>query len=50
MIEVGIGSYGDTAKVHVGGGLDDENFFGGTVFGAVGVAIFLAEGDAEAFG
>ena len=50
VVEVGIVAHGDAAEVHVGGGLDDDDFFGGAVFGAVGVAVFFAEGDAEALG
>ena len=43
VIEVGVGTYGNAAEVHVGGRLDDDNFFGSAVFCHVGTAVLFAE-------
>ena len=48
MIEVGVGTYGNAAEVHVSGRLDDDDFFGSAVFCHIGTAVLLAEAHAKA--
>ena len=43
VIEVGVGTYGNAAEIHVGGRLDDDNFFGSAVFCHIGTAVLLTE-------
>ena len=47
MIEVGVGTNSNAAEIHVGGRLDDDNFFGSAVFCHIGTAVLFAEAYAE---